>query len=208
MIWGWILLQLVGFCAVRKWVVPRQQFKTNLCSCCTKRAPDQERFWCSGLFATCCPCFQWFRVIAFIYECPRTTCGKCCSAFGCLLFTGCCLVNPFGLGCFVATSCLFGNCKSACTRYVLPAHRFRQTRLRFHMRILRFGLRLVHVLLNCVYHEMVGRSRYKIRQRLNIKGKLWEDCLIHCFVGLVRTNAPHSHIILLYNNYVGSYRFS
>jgi hypothetical protein len=125
MIWGYLIVQVSGFCAVRKWVVPRQQFKTGLGACCSKRVRDEERPWCSCLFATCCPCFQWFRVIAFLYECPRTACSKCCSGFGCLLFTACFLVNPFGLGCYVATSCLFGNCKSACTRCALqynPLH--------------------------------------------------------------------------------------
>ena len=132
MIWGYLIVQVSGCCAVRKWVVPRQHFKTSLyecpglCQCGNKQERDKDRSWCTRncLFATCCPCFQWFRVIAFLNECPRTACSKCCSAFGCLLFTGCFLVNPFGLGCYLATSCLCGNCKNACTRYLLRVHRF------------------------------------------------------------------------------------
>ena len=180
--WAYLVLQVSGFCAVRKWVVPRQQFTSGFCGCCTKSGPDQGRPWCSCLFATCCPCFQWFRVIAFLYECPRTPCGTCCSVFGCLFFTGCCLVNPFGLGCFTATSCLFGNCKNAWTRYLIIG----RVPKSFYCTFL-------------VHHDVIDRrSRYKIRQRLKIEGKMWEDCLIHCFVGLVRTKRLYLCIALLY----------
>lgn len=184
MIWGYLVVQVSGCCAVRKWVAPRQDFKAGLCECCTKRERDQGRRWCnrSCLFATCCPWFQWLRVVAFLLECPRTACSKCCSGFGCLLFTGCFLMNPFGLGCYVATSCLFGNCKSACTRYLLRRPSIAVMRMRFHVRLPLFapGSFLVDFW-----------SRYKIRQRLNIAGHLWEDCAIHCFAGLVRKNSHH-----------------
>ena len=187
-IWGYLIVQVSGCCAVRKWVAPRQHFKTGLCvwcglsQCCTKREQDQERRWCTGscLFATCCPWFQWLRVIAFLFECPRTACSKCCSCFGCLLFTGCFLMNPFGLGCYVATSCLFGNCKSACTR-CLFAHRFAM----MHESPCPIVLFAPGSFLADFW------SRYKIRQRLNIAGHLWEDCVIHCFAGLVRKNSHH-----------------
>ena len=139
-LWTLLITQVGGFCIVRKWVVPRQEFKTGMYQCCSKKQQDQGRPWCGCLFTTFCPCFQWLRVIAFLCECPRTACGRCCSGLGCLLFTGCCVANPFGFGAYIVSSFLFGACKSGCTRY-------------------------------------------KLRQRLKIEGALWEDVLIHCFVG-------------------------
>ena len=101
--WSVLIVQCGGFCVVTKTVAPRQQFRTGIGHCCRKSAPDASgccatRPWCTCLFTTFCPCFQWLRVVAFIFECPRTCCGKCCAGFGCLLFTGYCIANPFGLG--------------------------------------------------------------------------------------------------------------
>ena len=75
--WSVLIVQSAGFCVVRKMVAPRQQFRTGLGDCCRKRAPESRgccatRPCSTCMFATCCPCYQWLRVIAFIFACPRS----------------------------------------------------------------------------------------------------------------------------------------
>jgi Cys-rich protein (TIGR01571 family) len=153
-LWLGISLQLCGFCAVRKWVGPRQQFKHGLLHCCKRQPVDDRplgrcscsfagrpicctgRPWSSCLLNCCCPCFQWYRVLSFVLQCPRSTWGGVCSVCGALLFVGCCCINPLGLLIYL----LCGSCKNACTRY-------------------------------------------QLRKRLKIEGSWWQDLLTHCFAG-------------------------
>eukprot|EP01052_Picozoa_sp_SAG31_P034481 SAG31_NODE_4035_length_3645_cov_1.508460_2_plen_982_part_00 len=139
-IWFLVVSSLLGLLMVCRIVGPRQQFRSGLSHCVQRRvsrrgnASVQSRPCCTCMFITCCPCFQWFRTMAFIYQCPRSCGGKCLAA---CCFSGFCLLNPCGIAAFCVCSTVCGAC-----------------------------------------------ARYKLRQRLKIRGALWEDCLIHCFAGL------------------------
>ena len=126
-LWTALIVSSCGFLTACRIVAPRQAFRAGgLAHCCRKRLYQrgnttfEGRPWCGCLFTTCCPCYQWFRVLAFIFQCPRTATSRYWAALGCVCFTGCCLLNPVGLlGCYLPSSVLCGTCKGAWTRYKL-----------------------------------------------------------------------------------------
>jgi hypothetical protein len=89
----WTLMHCFGFCAVNRYVMPRQraQFKAQASGCFFCRVatgrpmPSKCCFciplatWSNCLFMTFCPCLNCFRVLGFLY-------GKCCGWCGCILF--------------------------------------------------------------------------------------------------------------------------
>ena len=114
---GLIVFHLAGFVVVKCWVAPRQkQFQFALLGCCAKLDAARGRPWSTCVFVTCCPCYQWYRVLSFLSNGPRTACGNYCCFFGCSIFTACCIANPFGLPVFCLCSNLCGCLKGALTR--------------------------------------------------------------------------------------------
>lgn len=102
---GLVVLRLSMICVAQRCSTGRQTFETQFVSCCRK--PRQQVGHC--LFVTCCPCFQWFRVMGFLL-------GQKCGLCGCVCFTLCGLCPPVALG-YCAFNLLCGCCIDACTRF-------------------------------------------------------------------------------------------
>jgi hypothetical protein len=121
-LWSIVIAHCVGVYVVARRVLPRQQFKTALptrCRRCKCKAAGAQAATveCRGcLLSCCCPCFQWLRVLAFICECPRTTCGNVCCGCGCMVFALCVVLNPIGLAIWSIGNCCCGAFKNALTR--------------------------------------------------------------------------------------------
>lgn len=108
------------FCAVKRWVAPRQKFTIPYSGCCwwfgrpsckgdDARVPSPKCCWCvplhlfECLYITCCPWLQWFRVIGFVH-------GQCTGWCSCCVFTFCCIANPVGLALLCAFEFFFACC--------------------------------------------------------------------------------------------------
>ncbi len=122
------LLRLLLLVVVLRCVAPRQKFRSSISGCCPPSliAPlpsdgvggadaDVQRLSCrSCLWVTCCPCFQYFRVLAFLWGEEGQS---CCGCF-CVVSTLCGLCPPIALG-YCALNLACGCCFDACTRFML-----------------------------------------------------------------------------------------